>query len=42
MRGSAPMANAPEKPSLPYIPNAKVALDLDAERFFTLLIGRLA
>jgi pyrimidine-specific ribonucleoside hydrolase len=42
VRGSAPMANAPAAGAQPFVPNAKVALDVDAERFFTMLIGRIA
>ena len=43
MRGSAPMANTPAGGNFsgPSTPNVKVAVDLDAERFFNLLIGRL-
>jgi inosine-uridine nucleoside N-ribohydrolase len=42
VRGSAPMANSPAQPSKPFVPNAKVALDVDTERFFKLLIDRIA
>ena len=44
LRRSAPMANAPAPVPDPmkFQPNCKVAVDLDAERFFKLLIGRLA
>ena len=42
VRGSAPLADAPALPSRPFTPNAKVALDLNAERFFTMLIDRIA
>jgi purine nucleosidase len=42
IRRSAPPAEGTSKPELPeFKPNAKVALDLDADRFFNLLVGRL-
>jgi inosine-uridine nucleoside N-ribohydrolase len=45
IRGSAPtLASLKSSPVLrdKYVPNAKVALDLDSARFFDLLIGRLS
>ena len=42
MRKSPPMADAPATPAeSAFHPNAKVALDLDRERFLRMLIGRL-
>ncbi len=42
LRRSAPPAEGVSKPELTeFKPNAKVALDLDADRFFELLVGRL-
>jgi inosine-uridine nucleoside N-ribohydrolase len=43
MRGSPPMANAPETaPSTVFNPNAKVALDVDVDRFLKMLVDRIA
>lgn len=42
IRRSPPMANAPASDPTPFVPNAKVALDLDAERFLTMLTNRIA
>ena len=43
MRGSPPMANAPvATPSKEFKPNARVALDVDVERFLKLLVDRIA
>jgi pyrimidine-specific ribonucleoside hydrolase len=42
MRRSAPIANDPAQTSTDFSPNAKVALDLNVERFLTLLVGRIA
>jgi hypothetical protein len=45
IRGSAPtLAGTKISPVLrdKYVPNTKVALDLDSSRFFSLLIGRLS
>lgn len=44
MRRSAPMADAaaPQPETAPFRPDTKVALDVDTERFFKLLIGRLS
>jgi pyrimidine-specific ribonucleoside hydrolase len=42
IRRSAPPADGVAKPELSeFKPNAKVAMDLDADRFFELLVGRL-
>ncbi len=42
IRRSAPPVNGPSKPeSTEFKPNAKVALDLDPDKFFELLVGRL-
>ena len=42
VRRSAPMANdLTSRDSPPFRPNAKVALDLDVERFLTMLVGRI-
>ncbi len=42
IRRSAPLAAGTAKPDLSdFKPNAKVAMDLDADRFFELLVGRL-
>jgi hypothetical protein len=45
IRGSAPtLATTRTSPVLrdKFVPNAKVALDLDSTKFFNLLIGRLS
>ena len=44
LRRSAPMANgpAPQPDRTTFQPNAKVAVDVDVERFFAMLIGRLS
>ncbi len=42
IRGSAPMAEAPQAAAKSFAPNAKVATDLDAERFFNMLISHIA
>ena len=45
IRGSAPtLAGTRTSPVLrdKYVPNARVALDVDSEKFFDLLIGRLS
>ena len=43
MRGSPPMANSPESPAATgFKPNARVALDVDVDRFLKLLVGRIA
>ncbi len=42
MRKSPPMAQAPAKPAdAAFHPNAKVAVDLDRDRFVHMLLGRL-
>jgi inosine-uridine nucleoside N-ribohydrolase len=41
MRKSAPMANAAPSAVTPFHPNAKVATEVDVERFLKLLVGRL-
>ena len=42
MRGSPPLASAAQPVSKPFAPNAKVAIDLEAERFFSMLVERIA
>jgi len=43
MRGSPPLANAPSSPeSLEFKPNARVALEVDADRFLKMLVDRIA
>ena len=43
LRGSAPMANSPATTATAEVkPNARVALDVDVDRFLKLLVGRIA